>query len=326
MKAAQPQRPPAMMHAAFIILLFLLFVPLGNAEEHYPSHPVTFIVPWGPGGGADTFARTLSPLLEKELHASFPVVNVPGATGQTGLAKMLSAPADGQIISVMTADTLLLLAGRKLRWGLDDFIPVAIMINQPSAFFVSGKSNIKTWNDLVDAAKKHPLKVAITGLGGPEDTQVKWFEKKGIPLHSVPYPKPSKRYVSLLGGHTDVLYEQFGDVQGYLRDRQMRPIVVLDSSRFPAFPDVPTSKELGYPISVHQIRMVIMKSGTDESKVKAISDALAHIASSPVYKQYIKQQYASENSYIPRSEARKFLEHEIQKLKMYAAEAEANKQ
>ena len=76
-----------------------------HAQEKYPSRPIEFIVPWGPGGGADQVSRKAAQLVEKDLGASMPVINVPGATGQTGLNKMLQAPADGYTISIMTGDT-----------------------------------------------------------------------------------------------------------------------------------------------------------------------------------------------------------------------------
>src|SRR5512141_1380167 len=80
------------------------------AQEKYPSRPIEFIVPWGPGGGADQVARKSGKMMEDDLKVSFPVVNVPGATGNTGMAKLLSGQADGYSLSIMTWDTYALLA------------------------------------------------------------------------------------------------------------------------------------------------------------------------------------------------------------------------
>src|SRR5436190_17342916 len=77
---------------------------LAAAQEAYPTRPIEFIVPWGPGGGADQVARKLGQLLEADLKVSLPVINVPGATGQTGHAKLMSANADGYSLEVMTGD------------------------------------------------------------------------------------------------------------------------------------------------------------------------------------------------------------------------------
>ena len=70
-------------------------------------------MPWGPGGGADQLARRVSKLLEPELKVSMPIINVPGATGNTGMAKLLSAAPDGHSIALFIGDTLGTLAGGK---------------------------------------------------------------------------------------------------------------------------------------------------------------------------------------------------------------------
>src|SRR3982750_2830945 len=83
----------------------MLVAATALAQDKYPSRPVEFIVPWGPGGGADQVARKAGKMMEDDLKVSFPVVNVPGATGNTGMAKLLAGQADGYSISVMTWDT-----------------------------------------------------------------------------------------------------------------------------------------------------------------------------------------------------------------------------
>jgi tripartite-type tricarboxylate transporter receptor subunit TctC len=287
------------------------------AQEKYPSRPIEFIVPWGPGGGADQLARKAAPLMEKELKVSLPVINVTGATGQTGLNKMLTSPADGYSISVFIADTLALQTESGTNWKLDDIVPAAIMIRQPSAFFVAENSPLKTWKDIEAEAKKRPLKVAVTGFGSADDLHVIYFSGKGLKLISVPFPKPSERYTAILGGHADMLYEQLGDVRSFLDGKQMRPVVIFADQRFPAFKDVPTGKELGHSIIINQFRAVALKKGTDPQRVKAISDALAKVAASDEFKAYLKDQYADENSYIPASGAVGFMKHELETMKKY---------
>src|SRR5690606_14958914 len=76
------------------------------AQPKYPSRPIEFIVPWGAGGGADQVARALAQLLEPPLGVSLPILNVPGATGNTGMAKLLAAPPDGHSMAIFIGDTL----------------------------------------------------------------------------------------------------------------------------------------------------------------------------------------------------------------------------
>jgi tripartite-type tricarboxylate transporter receptor subunit TctC len=318
MHTAKPAcfRRPALRLAA-AALTALAATAAAYAQDKYPSRPIEFIVPWGPGGGADQVARKSSQLMEKDLGVSLPVINVPGATGQTGLTKMLTSAADGYTISIMTGDTFGLLTDPSTKWSLDDIVPAAIMIKQPSAFFTSAPE-LKTWADVEREAKKRPLKVAITGFGSPDDMHVNYFAKKGLKLVSVPFAKPAERYTAIIGGHADILYEQIGDVKSFLQSEKMRPVIVFADSRFAAFKDVPSSKELGHDIAINQFRAVMMKKGTDPARVKVISDALAKAAATDDYKAYLVDQYADPTSFVPAAGAQAFLKNELDKMRKFA--------
>jgi len=295
------------------------------AQEKYPSRPIEFIVPWGPGGGADQVARKSGKMMEDDLKVSFPVLNVPGATGNTGMTKLLAAQPDGYSISVMTWDTYALLATTNARWGLKDIIPVALMIKQPSAFMTATNSNLKTWADVEREAKTRPLKVAVTGFGSPDDITVNYFVGRGLKLIAVPFANPGERYTAVLGNHADLLYEQLGDVRSFLDSKQIQPVIIFADKRYAAFPDVPASKELGFDITLPQRRAVIMKAGTDPAKVKVISDALAKVAASPEFKAYLHEQYATDDSYFAAADAAKIMEEDLAQMKRYAAETAAKK-
>jgi len=299
--------------------LLASFILLGLAApvhaQDYPSRPIEFIVPWGPGGGADQVARKAAKLMEPMLKVSMPVINVAGATGVTGLNKMLTAEPDGYTISVMTGDTFGMLATTQPKWSLDDFVPLAIMIRQPSAFFVAQDSKYKSWADLEAAAKTTPLKVAITGFGSPDEMTVNFFNKKGMKLVSVPFPRPGERYSAILGGHADILYEQLGDVRSFLDSKQMRPVLIFASERYKPFADIPVSKELGHDIILPQFRMITVKTGTNPGQIKTLSTAIEAVVKDPEYAAYLEEQYADPNSYIGSAGARKFLEGELAAMK-----------
>ena len=288
------------------------------AQEKYPSRPIEFVVPWGPGGGADQLARKIAPGLEKALGVSLPVINVAGATGQTGLVKMLTAANDGYSISVFIADTLALQMGASTKWKLADMTPAAVMIQQPSAFMVAENSPLKTWKDVEAEAKKRPLKVGVTGFGSADDLHVIYFTAKGLKMQSVPFAKPAERYTSVLGGHADLVYEQLGDVKSFLDGKQMRPVVIFADKRFPAFSNVPTGKELGHDIIINQFRAVVMKAGTDAARVKAVSDALATVAGTDDYKAWLKDQFAEAGSFVPATGAAAFMKGELDAMRKYA--------
>jgi tripartite-type tricarboxylate transporter receptor subunit TctC len=221
------------------------FVPAPAAA--FPDRPIELIVPWGPGGGADQLARITAKLMEPTLKQGVPVVNVPGGTGATGMAKLLAAPADGHAMAIYIADSHALLAGKDARWSMDDIIPVAVMIQGPSFLFVAQDSRFKTWADFEKEAKASPgkLKVATLGFGSVDDFSLGVLDRGGVKVVQVPFSKPSERYVSILGGHADALYEQAGDVAQFLGGKQMRPLLMFGQERYAAFNDVPSSYEAG---------------------------------------------------------------------------------
>jgi putative tricarboxylic transport membrane protein len=295
--------------------------------QDYPTRPIEFIVPWGPGGGADQVARKLAKLMEPKLKVSMPVVNVPGATGQTGLTKMLTAPADGYSISVFIGDTFALQAGTPLpKWKMEDVQALGIVIQQPSAFLVAQDGKFKTWADLENAAKTQTLRVAVTGFGSNDDLTVNFLAKKGLKFASVPFPKPGERYSAVLGGHAEVLYEQIGDVRNFVDNKQLKPVIMFAAKRDPSFPDVPTSVELGHKVTLPQFRAIVVKGGTDAKIVKKLADALAEAVKDPEYVTYLKDQYADPNSFVPAAKTKAYLDNELKAMKELIASSGVTKE
>lgn len=290
------------------------------AQDRYPTRAIEFIVPFGPGGGADQLARQSGKLLEPMLKVSIPVLNVPGATGATGISKLVSAAPDGYTMAVYIADTHALLATSKPPYTIDDITPVARMISAPSFLFVKQDSPIKDWKDFEKAAKEKPgaLRVATVGYGSVDDMTLTYLEGKGIKVNQVPYPKPSERYVSVLGDHVEALYEQAGDVASFLKNKQMRPIIVFGDKRSSEFPDVPASKEVGYDIGLPQFRSIVVHGKTDPKIIKVLSDAFAKVAATPEYKAFLKDQMAAEDSHMPADAAAKFMRGELETMKKLA--------
>lgn len=299
-----------------------LYVAAAQAEEKFPSRPIEFIVPWGPGGGADQLARKVGKLLEEDLKVSVPVVNAPGATGATGMTKMLVGQADGYTMSIYIADTHALQVTTTAKWKPTDFKPLAIMLQQPSAIFVPMDSRFKTWADFEKEAKANPgkLKVAVLGLGSIDDVTLRYLGTKGIKTNAVPFANPGERYVSILGGHADALYEQAGDVRQMLDNKQIRPILFFANERIPEFKDIPVSKELGYNVTLPQFRSIVIKGATPAGPTKVLADALAKAAATPEYKAFLKDSYADANSYLGPADAEKFLKHETDALSALIAE------
>jgi tripartite-type tricarboxylate transporter receptor subunit TctC len=283
----------------------------------YPERPIELIVPWGPGGGADQLARLVSKQLEPMLGQGIPVINVPGGTGATGMAKLLSAPADGYSMAIYIADSHALLAGKSPRWQMSDITPVAVMMKVPSFIFVKEDSRFKTWADFANVAKATPgkLKVATLGFGSVDDFSLTVLDKSGIKITQVPFSKPSERYVSILGDHADALYEQAGDVAQFLNGKQMRPILLFGEKRLDRFKDIPASYELGYKVALPQFRAIVVRAGTPPDVVKKLSDALAKVYASDEYKKFMDVQFCDPNSFEDASKAPAFINQQLDDMK-----------
>ena len=290
---------------------------LALADEKPSVGVVELIVPFGTGGGADQLARETAKLLDGVLPAPVKVTNIPGATGNTGIAKLLAAPNDGNTMAVLTADTFSLLAYLNPGWKMSDIVPLAIMLKQPSALFLPANSRFKAWADFEKEARLRPdtLRVAITGLGSPDYLALQQLAAKGIKLAPLPLSNPEERYRAPLEGKADALYEQQGDIQGLIDAKQLRPILVFSAARLAAFKDVPASQELGLANASNQFRAIVVKAGTDPAKIKAMSESLDKVAAMPQYKSYLDKAAAIIDSYVPAKNAVAFMQGEFNAMK-----------
>lgn len=289
------------------LLLAAVFSSSLASADTFPSRPITFIVPWGAGGGADQLARICSKLIEPELKVSVPVVNMPGATGQTGLTKLVTSPADGYTIEVMTGDTFALFAAANSRFHLDQLTPLAIMIQQPSGFFTSATGPLQTWDDVQKVVKEKELRMAITGYGSPDDMSLNFFKTKGMKFQGVAFAEPGMRYASVVGGQSELVYEQAGDIRSFIDGKQIKPVLFFSKKPVDGFEDVPYSGKLGYKVFLPQFRVVVARAGTDPAIVKTLSDAFSKVAKDQEFRNYLKQQYADPNSFINSEDSKKFM-------------------
>jgi len=290
---------------------------LASAQDKYPSRPIELIVPWGAGGGADQLARRVSKLLEPDLKTSIPVINVAGATGNTGMTKLLSAAPDGYSTAILIGDTLSTIAGGG-RWKLGDVVPLGVMIRQPTGLYVKTDSKYKTFDDLLADARNNEVKVAILGFGSADEILINQINAKGAKLRMVPFASPGERYSSILGGHADVLVEQAGDIRSFLDGKQMRPLVFFASAPAPGFASVPLAKDSGFPIVINQFRSIVVRAGTDPKQVATLSAALEKVARSPEFVKYLEDELAYADSFIPAAQAGAFLERELKSIEQNA--------
>jgi tripartite-type tricarboxylate transporter receptor subunit TctC len=282
-----------------LMLLLVLFAAPAAAQEKYPSRPIDFVVTWGAGGGADAMARKLAALSQPLLGVALPASNVPGASGNTGLAQILSGKADGYTLATYIQDTLMTLPMGLARYRVDDLEWIVRTQVADSFLFARADGPFKSVQDLFKYAETHPgkLRVGATGFGTVDDVTVRVLAKRGYQMVTVPYPKPGERYAAALGGHAEVLYEQAGDVLQYLKAGQLRPLLIFAERRHPAFPDVPAAKELGIDVTLPQFRGVVAKKGTPPDRVRALGDAFRKAMETAEWKTFSEEWYFRPDSY-----------------------------
>lgn len=294
-------------------LIWVLMVGFHAASSAQLLRPVEIIVPFGTGGGADELARFCAPLLEQEDRAPVTVTNVPGSTGNVGMARLLSAPSDGTTLAVLTGDTYASLAYYNAPWNTKDVTPLAILTRQSSALFVAASSPFQSWQDFEAKARKSPraLRVAISGYGSPDYISLEQLDTKGIHLAPLPLDNPEERYQALLSGAADALYEQPGDVRSFTESAKMRPLLMFGVSRESEFKDVPSSAEVGMGSGLPQFRAVVVKAGTDPQIVKALAEAFARIAAMPEFNSFLARQYAAPSSFVAAESAPAFMQSQM---------------
>jgi tripartite-type tricarboxylate transporter receptor subunit TctC len=279
--------------AAFLTAAPFLSGP-GQAQDAYPSRPIEMIVTFGPGGGADLMGRQMARQLEPLLGVSVPVSNVAGSSGNAGLTRLKTSAPDGY-----TAATLISLTVASWASGIGDNAPedfriVAVVQSSPSFLFVPADSPHQTAEALFEHARQNPgdLTVATSGYGTQDDVTLQLLAGGGIEMANVPFEKPAERYASPIGGHTSAIYEEPGDVAQFIKSGQLKPVVVFDSQRHPAFPDVPTGGELGIDISgLDNFRTIAVPAATPEPIVAKLEEAVLKATSGADWKAFCEQTY-----------------------------------
>jgi tripartite-type tricarboxylate transporter receptor subunit TctC len=298
-----------------------------RAQSPYSVRPVEMIVPWGAGGGADVLGRILARWLEADLKTPVPVQNLPGASGMIGLGRLVNQPADGQTLAVLTGDSLMMAATGAQNFKFTDTAALAVLVRQPSGVFVPANSRFKTWQDVVKASEDKPgsVSIAITGPNTADDLTVRYLASKSVLFTGVPYTKPAERYAAVMGGHVEMLYEQAGDVRGFLDAGQMRPLIFFADKRLSApFADVPASAEFGYQVTLPQVRAVLVKAGTDPKLMQALEGSIDRFTRSAEYVKFLEQQMAQPDSFMPLSQAQPFLLSELESMRKLLAAYRAN--
>lgn len=270
--------------AASIAAVLALATP---ALAEWPEKPINMIVAYAPGGGTDVTARTLQPMLEKELGVNVVVVNRPGAAGETGLTALAQAAPDGYTIGILNLPPMITIPlTRDAGFTVDDFTPVADLVRDPSAISVPASSQFKTLADLIAYAKENPgaVTIATTGVGTDDHLAMRYLsDAAGIEMTNVPFQGAGPARTALLGGHVSAAALNLGEALPEATNGDVRILAQFADKRSDLAPEVPTVTELGYDVQMLSERGIGMPKGVDESIVARLSDALSKIANDPAF-------------------------------------------
>jgi tripartite-type tricarboxylate transporter receptor subunit TctC len=219
--------------------------------QSWPARPVTFVVPFAPGGGTDISARIVAAKLAERWKQSVLVENRGGAGGVIGADVVAKAKADGHTLLVanvgITSINPVLYA--KLPYDPDKaFTPVSLVCELPFVLMASPKLPAGSVNELIDYARANPGKVtyASSGQGGSPHLTAELFQLlTNTKMTHIPYKGGGPAMIDLMAGHVDVLFASVLEGSGNINSGKLKGLAVTHARRNAALPNVPTIAEAG---------------------------------------------------------------------------------
>ena len=304
---SEKEREMKKILTCLLVLGLILNSSLAYAE--WPEQPIKLVVSFSPGGGTDITARTLAPLLEKELGGEIVVINRPGAAGETGHRFVAKAKTDGYTMGILNIPPAITIPiTRDADFTLDDFMPVANLIEDPSALSVAVDSPFKTLNDLVAYARENPaaVTVATNGVGTDDHFAVIYLERAaGIDLTPVPFPGSGPSRTALLGGHVTAAAINLGGMMPY--HKKVNILAHFGKKRTELAVRIPTAAESGWNAFMNSERGLVFPAGVPAEIVEKTAAAVEKVVNSATWKESLKEQY-TEYNYMGPAEFAKHLD------------------
>src|SRR5512132_44554 len=224
----------------------------GWSQGGYPTRPVTIVVPFTPGTGADVLARLLEPRLSARLKQPFVVENRAGASGAIGMDAVAKAKPDGYtlLFSATSHGTLPALRPKLPFDALKSYAPVALLATSALSLVISPEVPAKTLPEFIALVKSKPgeLYYSSPGNGSVQHLTMELLKlETGTSLVHVPYKGSSGAATDLIGGHVQVTVAALQTMAPFVKSGKLRMVAVLSEERSPAFPDVATAREAGLP-------------------------------------------------------------------------------
>jgi len=235
------------------LLAGLLFAALVFAAHGWPDKPVRIVVPFAPGGSADTLGRLVAHRLSEQLKASFIVENRAGAGGSIGSELVSKAAPDGYtlVVSGIASHVIAPLLPQGTPYDpVRDFTHIALFGGPPAVLAVHPAVQAKDLREFVLLAKSKPggLSYGSPGNGTQGQLVAELFKQRaGIDVVHVPYKGASAAVSDLMAGHVPAVCVTLTTAASQIRAGRVRGLAISAASRLPDFPGIPTFAELGYP-------------------------------------------------------------------------------
>lgn len=271
----------------------LAVAPLAHAQ--FPDKPITMIVPFPPGGVADTVARPVAEAMSRDLKQPVVLENKPGAGGGIGMALAAKSKADGYTVLLSLASLTVLpeadkIFGRAPAYQIDQLKPIARFTADPTVFAVRAEAPWKTLADFVADARANPGKFTYGSSGnyGTMHVPMEMFAgTAGVKLTHVPYTGAGPAIVGLLGGQVDALATGPASIVQQIKAGKVRALAQWGNERLVALPDVPSLKETGNNVEYAQWSGLFVPIGTPEPVVQRLRDAARAAANDERVKQVL---------------------------------------
>jgi len=277
--------------------LCALGAPLAQAQDNYPSKPITIVVPYAPGGSNDNFARVLGKGLSAALKQPVIVDNRPGASGNTGTAFVAKAAPDGYTLLAVSS-SLVTNAAIQTRLPFDaakDLAPIAMLAKGPFIVAVNNEFPARTPKELVAALKAAPGKYAYASSGIASTNQFATEQLKalsGTYLLHVPYRGIGPAVTDLIGNQVQVLISSGPSIMPFVRSGRLRGIAVTSAQPSPIAPDLPAMASAVPGYNFEAWWGLLAPAGTPPEIVARLNAEVNKVLATPEYKEFLLKEGA----------------------------------
>ena len=261
-----------------------------EAKAAWPDKPVKIVLPFGAGGVADVTARIMAAKLEKKFGQRFVIENMPGPGGINAARAVISAPADGYTMGLVTNGTAISVAAfNHLPFDpVKQFEMVSTIGLFDLVFAVNAQSQYKTLGDFVKDAKANPgkLNIGTVAVGGTQNLGAELFKSLAdLKVQIITYKNSPDIVVALLRNDVQMLVEFPPAVQGQVNDGKLKIVATSSPQRSPFMPNVPTVGEAGVKgYEVTSWNAIFAPKGTPKEVVDTMNKAMHEVLAMPEVK------------------------------------------